>query len=322
MTDSKHENENHETDVAIAAQTTLDAARAARIPGDGDGSDPGSDGGEQVHLIMGALEKLASATDQMAQQLSERLDVVREGFARDLEAAREALDETQRNGLERFEDVAGTAQKALEDSVDRAKDDAATQEHGLRQAIAEGLDTHLEQTGRTVQQHVGRLEDRLGARLDELDRGLREEFETGRQQLTEAIASLDQKIGERIDARAHALREHADAAQEELRDDMGSLRDGLDAITERVDRLLGAVEESRDATHQRIADSRDEIREEVQGANRSLHEAIDDSRSQSDRHFEDLGERVETAKGEVTRGQRGVVSDLAEGLGLSQTSIE
>ena len=91
MSDPKTDHETPAADVAIAAQTTLDAAQAAE---DVVATDEG--GAEQIHLIMGALEKLASATDQMAQQLSERLDVVREGFTEDLDAARSRMDETQR----------------------------------------------------------------------------------------------------------------------------------------------------------------------------------------------------------------------------------
>ena len=61
MSESNHDTDTRKTDVAIAAESNLDREGAER----GDGPD-GS-----VTLIMSALEKMAEATDQLAQQMNE-----------------------------------------------------------------------------------------------------------------------------------------------------------------------------------------------------------------------------------------------------------
>ena len=68
MSDPK---QDHESDVAIAAESRLDHESGADL----------QDANHKVGatpLIMGALEKLASATDQMAQQIGDRLDTATE----------------------------------------------------------------------------------------------------------------------------------------------------------------------------------------------------------------------------------------------------
>ena len=81
MSESNHETDRKNTDVAIAAESNLDREGAEG----GDGSD-GS-----VSLIMSALEKMASVTDQLAQQMNERLD----GVERDIDENRTYEDSDQ-----------------------------------------------------------------------------------------------------------------------------------------------------------------------------------------------------------------------------------
>ena len=284
---TKNIDRNEESEVAIAARTTLDAAReasqaldpadppakTARSSGPATGSNarPSREGADQIPLIMGALEKLASATDLMAQQLGERLDEVRAEFTEDLQSSRGG---------------------------------------DLRPVLAEGLDAVVSQ---------------IDARFS---RAQAEQDQQGRR-----IEQITGELGTQTDQ----LRETIEAARADTRVELGELRAEVDKLGRTLNDLVSLFTEKTDAIASRVHDARDEVREEIASARRELGDSLqslgDELRSGLDgardamtaalrEQVQPVQEALSTQRAEIAKSQRAVVGDLAEGIALSQASME
>lgn len=265
---TKNIHRNEESTVAIAAQTTLDAAKEASKavePAEGSSRASGGhgssrDGTDQIPLIMGALEKLASATDQMAQQLGDRLDEVRAEFSEDLENARD---------------------------------------QNLRSVFAAGFDA-------------------IHTQVDE-------RFAAARAEQAELSQRLD-AISQRLDAQEESLRAKIEDAASGQRADVEQLEDRIAALAASLDEFASRLAEQTDTITSRVHDARNEVREAISDSQRELREAITSTQESFAQAIVDsivpLQESLVAQRAEIAKGQRGVVSDLAEGIALSQASAD
>jgi len=169
MSESNHDTDRNKTDVAIAAESNLDREGAER----GDGPDV------SVNLIMSALEKMASATDQLARQMNDRLD----GVERDIDEGRDK-DEPAEHLTELQEQMQGQMRESLD---------------SFREALKEN--------GEHFQASLKDLRDDLDqARQDQKDwieeelRNLRDDFSSFKSDNEDARGAADRDRAERLDS--------------------------------------------------------------------------------------------------------------------------
>lgn len=197
MSESNHETDRRKTDVAIAAESNLDREGAAR----GDGPD-GS-----VNLIMGALEKMASATDQLAQQMHDRLEEVE----RDLGETRKP---------EEGGNQPGELREIMEGALDAIRQSLATQGEEFRSDLKE-LSGELDQSRQDQKTWI-----------DEEFQTLREEFAGFRSAAEDAFNAADKDRADRLDATLQGQRTM-----------VADLAEGIALIQTAMEHRLGELDE-------------------------------------------------------------------------------
>jgi tetratricopeptide (TPR) repeat protein len=185
MSESIHDTDSRNTDVAIAAESNLERETLER----------GNEPDQSVTLIMSALEKMASATDQLAQKMNDRLDEVE----RDLDDSRP--DEVTDDLLAELKDEIQKIMEPLRDAMSEQSEHFVTELKELRkelnsaheaaeEALAAAAKHRDEQTEAMLQgqramiadlaEGIGLVQTSMEHRLSELDEQARKEADEDR----------------------------------------------------------------------------------------------------------------------------------------------
>ena len=197
MSESNHDTDRQNTDVAIAAESNLDREGAER----GDGAE-GS-----VTLIMSALEKMAEATDQLAQQMNDRLEEVE----RD-------IDESKTS--EEAHDQLSSMQDQVREAIDAMREAAEEQTESFRrelQALRDDLDN-------------ARKDERSW--LEEELRSFREEFAEFKSTADDGFSAAERDRAERLDETLKGQR-----------DMVADLAEGIALVQTSMEHRLGEIDE-------------------------------------------------------------------------------
>jgi tetratricopeptide (TPR) repeat protein len=261
MSESIHETDQKKADVAIAAESNLDREGAER----GDGSD-GS-----VNLIMSALEKMALATDQLAQQMNERLvdverdiDVTRSSSVSDLDGGLQAqIDELEQHIRESVDEQFHALRKELE----KVREDMDTQRKDQRSwwedEIA-SLRNELSELKAATEDGFSAAERDRAERLESALHGQR----TMVSDLAEGIALVQTSMEERISEIEEHGRQHAGEelerwdrfteSQEERLDSMAEQTRELRELGQRIqsehEDMVRVLEQEKDRAEQAVAE--------------------------------------------------------------------
>lgn len=207
MSESIHDTDSRNTDVAIAAESNLEREAAERR----------DEPDQSVTLIMSALEKMASATDQLAQKMNDRLEEVerdiddsrsdeladdvmadlKDDIQKFMEPLRDAMSEQGEHFAAELKELREEFNSALEDqkSVWEKEATALRKEFdSAREATDEAFEKATkhrdDQTEATLQgqrsmiadlaEGIALVQTSMEHRLDELDTQAREEAEEDR----------------------------------------------------------------------------------------------------------------------------------------------
>lgn len=267
MSETNHDTDNRKTDVAIAAESNLDREGAAR----GDGPD-GS-----VTLIMEALEKMASATDHLAQQMHDRLEEVE----RDLDEGR---------GQEPAADRFGELREFVEGALDGIRQSLESRDEQFRS----DLGSLREEIDQARQDQKGWIEDEF--------RSLREEVAGFRSEAEDAFAAADRDRAERLDSALQGQRTMvADLAegialiQTSMEHRLGEIDEQAKAAAEAEQKRWSEFSEAQETRLQSMAEQTREVQE--------LGQRLGDEHSEMVRVFEQEKERARDAAAEREREQ-------------------
>lgn len=227
---TKNADRKKERDVVIAAQSTLDAvkeaARELEVASAEDSAgeeladaapapEESRESAQKIPLIMGALEKLASATDLMAQQLGDRLEEVRIELTQDLQDARSS-------------DLRHVLAERLETITERL-DTMASEWQQVRQ---EG-----DGTTRDVSEDLTALGERV------------QEIATQLEQVVGLVDAKSEAITARVNDARDEIREEVQSIRRDLHDDLDELRNGLlDSLAAQFATIQTEIERNRTET--------------------------------------------------------------------------
>jgi tetratricopeptide (TPR) repeat protein len=267
MSESNHDTDRKHTDVAIAAESNLDREGAEH----GDGSE-GS-----VTLIMSALEKMAEATDHLAQQMNERL----EGVERD-------IDESK--GSEDSHEQLSTMQDQVREAIDAMRQAAEEQTASFSkelEALREELD-HARKHQRSW------LEEEL--------RSFREEFAEFRASSEDAFNAAERDRAQRLDETLKGQR-----------DMVADLAEGIALVQTSMEHRLTEIDEQNkqkaDEDQQRwnsFTEAQDERLNSITEQTREVQELgqrLENEHGEMVRVFDQEKERAEKAADERQREQ-------------------
>ncbi|RKZ13999.1 hypothetical protein DRQ53_04725 [bacterium] len=320
MSESNHDTDRNKTDVAIAAESNLDREGAER----GDGPDV------SVNLIMSALEKMASATDQLARQMNDRLD----GVERDIDEGRDK-DEPAEHLTELQEQMQGQMRESLDSFREALKENGEHFQASLKD-LRDDLDQARQDQKDWIEEELRNLrddfssfksdnEDARGAadrdRAERLDSTLQGQ-RTMVADLAEGIALIQTSMEHRLTELDEQTREEANAARKRWEDFTG-------AQEERLNSMANQTREVQELG-QRLGDEHNEmVRVFEQEKERAENAARDDKRERSRRINNSGVARYHAGEYEQARVlfEQAVESDLhfAEAfnnLGLALTELD
>lgn len=270
MSESIHDTDRRKTDVAIAAESHLDRENAAN----GDGPD-GS-----VTLIMSALEKMAQATDQLTQQMNERLGEVE----RDVDEARSGkkIAEQLAEMYEQFRETAGSVRDALHGQGEDFRNDLAQ--------LREELDNARNDQRRWWEEELSAIRDQIAEfrsaaedAFSGAERDRAERLDSTLQGQRTMVADLAEGIALVQTSMEHRLNELDAQARQDAEDRRGQ----WEAFTEAQDQRLQAIAEQTREVHdlgQRLETEHSEmVRVFEQEKERAKEAAVERQREQARR---------------------------------------
>lgn len=246
MSESIHDTDRRKTDVAIAAESHLDREGAAR----GDGPD-GS-----VNLIMSALEKMATATDQLAQQMNQRLD----GVQRDVDEARsgsgmgERLDQLQ----DQVREITNALDEAMEAQAERVREEFTALREELQSARTDQRSWWEEELG-TLRDQIAEFRSAIEDGLDAAERDRADRLEAALHgqramvsDLAEGIALVQTSMEHRLNELDEQSREDARVRQEHWQSFITAQDERLQAMADQT-REVHELGQRLENEHQEMA---------------------------------------------------------------------
>jgi tetratricopeptide (TPR) repeat protein len=267
MSESIHDTDSRKTAVAIAAESKLDREGAEH----GDGTD------QSVTLIMSALEKMASATDQLAKQMSERLEEVE----RDM-------------GDARTDDMADDLMDGLKDQIQKFMEP-------LRDVMSEQGGHFADEVKQLREEFRSAREDQTSSWKEEIS-ALREEIDSAREATKDIFAEAAKDRAEQTEttlqgqrAMVADLAEGIALVQTSMAHRITELDDQARKETDEVLRHWNEFSKAHEERQNAMAEQMHEVRE--------FGERLKEEHSEMVRVFEQEKDRAELAAEDRQREQ-------------------
>jgi tetratricopeptide (TPR) repeat protein len=243
-------------------------------------------------LVMEALERLAAATDRVAQQVRDHLGDMRHDITEDLARTRGTLQQLQNESVGQMRDAASAAQQLVQRVSGEWDEDGKGRDQALRTALAEGLDGVVAQIERTMQSHNTRLQEHVDQRLDE-------QAEQAQGELGELRRALDGSQG-RDDEQWQALQAAVAEVQSSWASRCDELETKLESLRDRSSQDFEGVRRELDELRERVTTGQDQLRQQVDQAGRgsqqlqeALTQQIDRLRGEASEKRQQMRERLD-----------------------------